>query len=153
MTFPAEAIETPLGPIALRFDEHGRLVEARFSDGASPRAPASPAARQLAEYFASGRRSFDLETAPQGTEFQRSVWREVAAIDFGDRRSYLEIAEALGDRNLTRAVGAANGANPLAIIVPCHRVVGADGSLTGYAGGIDRKRWLLDHEAGQGSLL
>ena len=105
------------------------------------------AARQLEEYFAGDRRDFDLPLDPDGTAFQQRAWTALRSIGFGDTISYGEQAERMGDRNLARAVGAANGRNPISIIVPCHRVVGTDGSLTGFAGGVETKRWLLDHEA------
>jgi len=106
--------------------------------------------QQLAEYFARTRTTFDLPLDPPGTPFELCVWEELRAIPFGATRSYSEIARRLGDVRLTRAVGAANGKNPIPIIVPCHRVVGARGELTGFGGGLDRKRWLLEHE---GALL
>ena len=105
---------------------------------------------QLEDYFAGGRTTFDLPLAPHGTEFQRRVWDALCAIPYGETISYLDLARRLGDSKATRAVGAANGRNPIPIIVPCHRVVGADGALTGFGGGIERKRWLLTHE---GALL
>jgi methylated-DNA-[protein]-cysteine S-methyltransferase len=105
------------------------------------------AATQLREYFAGVRRDFELTLAPEGTEFQRRVWRALEGIPFATTRSYGELASTLGNRNASRAVGAANGKNPIPIIVPCHRVIGADGSLTGFGGGEPTKRWLLDHEA------
>jgi methylated-DNA-[protein]-cysteine S-methyltransferase len=103
-------------------------------------------AAQLAEYFAGARTEFDLPLAPQGTAFQRIVWDQLLAIPYGVTRSYGEVARAIGRPAASRAVGAANGRNPIAIIVPCHRVIGADGTLTGYGGGMSAKRWLLDHE-------
>ena len=104
------------------------------------------ACQQLAEYFARTRTTFDLPLDPTGTPFELRVWEELRAIPFGATRSYGEVARRLGDVRLTRAVGAANGKNPIPIIVPCHRVVGAKGELTGFGGGLDRKRWLLEHE-------
>jgi methylated-DNA-[protein]-cysteine S-methyltransferase len=104
------------------------------------------AARQLKEYFAGSRREFDLPLRMDGTDFQQRVWRELTKIPFGETRSYGELARRLDNPNGSRAVGLANGRNPIAIIVPCHRVIGADGSLTGFGGGIDRKEWLLTHE-------
>lgn len=101
---------------------------------------------QLAEYFAGARTEFDLVLAPQGNDFQRTVWRLLTAIPYGQTRSYGQLAAQLGDPGLARAVGAANGRNPISIVVPCHRVVGHDGSLTGYAGGLERKAFLLDLE-------
>ena len=102
--------------------------------------------RQLSEYFSGGRTEFDLPLQPDGSEFQKKVWRALREIPFGQTRSYLELAKALGSSKAARAVGAANGKNPLSIIVPCHRVVGADGSLTGFAGGIETKAALLAFE-------
>lgn len=98
---------------------------------------------QLAEYFAGERTAFDLPLAPRGNEFQRSVWRLLGTIPYGRTRSYGQLAADLGDPGLARAVGAANGRNPISIVVPCHRVVGRDGALTGYAGGLERKAFLL----------
>jgi methylated-DNA-[protein]-cysteine S-methyltransferase len=102
---------------------------------------------QLEEYFAGTRSAFTVPVAPAGTPFQRAVWRELTTIPYGQRRTYGQIAETLGGPRLTRAVGAANARNPISIVVPCHRVVGSDGSLTGYAGGLARKQFLLDLEA------
>ena len=104
------------------------------------------ARQQLTEYFAGGRTTFDLPLDPTGTEFQRRVWDALRTIPYGTTTSYGAIARDLGDPHATRAVGAANGQNPIPIVVPCHRVVGAKGELTGFGGGIDRKRWLLEHE-------
>ena len=105
------------------------------------------AARQLAEYFAGRRRAFDLPLAPAGTPFQQQVWRQLLQIPFGSTCSYGALARAVGRPSASRAVGAANGRNPISIIIPCHRVIGSDGSLTGYGGGEPAKRWLLDHES------
>lgn len=102
---------------------------------------------QLGEYFAGTRLSFDLPLGARGTDVQKSVWRQLSNIPFGETRTYGEIAQAIGNPKASRAVGAANGRNPISIIVPCHRVIGADGSLTGFGGGIERKKWLLAHEA------
>jgi methylated-DNA-[protein]-cysteine S-methyltransferase len=104
------------------------------------------AVRQLDEYFAGARTEFDLPLDPLGTAFQQSAWNQLRTIPYGQTISYAYQARALGDVNKSRAVGAANGKNPIGIIVPCHRVVGSDGSLTGFAGGIESKAWLLDHE-------
>ncbi len=103
---------------------------------------------QLGEYFAGERRSFDLPLEPAGSPFQRQVWRALREIGYGEALSYGELARRIGRPNAPRAVGAANGANPLSVVIPCHRLVGADGTLTGYGGGIERKRLLLDLEAG-----
>ncbi len=104
------------------------------------------AAKQLAEYFAGKRREFEVPLAPDGTPFQQIVWRALLAIPFGETRSYGEIARAIRRPAASRAVGLANGRNPIAIIVPCHRVIGANGTLTGYGGGLPTKQWLLAHE-------
>jgi len=104
------------------------------------------ARRQLAEYFARTRTTFDVPLDPAGSAFQRRVWDALRAIPYGTTLSYSELARRLGDPRATRAVGAANARNPIPIIVPCHRVVGASGQLTGFGGGLDRKRWLLEHE-------
>jgi methylated-DNA-[protein]-cysteine S-methyltransferase len=101
------------------------------------------AVRQLGEYFAGDRTEFDLKLAPTGNAFEHRVWSLLRDIPYGETRSYGGLARALGDVGFSQAVGAANGRNPIAIIVPCHRVIGADGSLVGYAGGLDRKRYLL----------
>ncbi|HSK30664.1 MAG TPA: methylated-DNA--[protein]-cysteine S-methyltransferase [Candidatus Limnocylindria bacterium] len=103
--------------------------------------------RQLTEYFSGKRSTFDLPLDPQGSEFQRRVWRALREIPFGETRSYLELAKAVGSVKASRAIGAANGKNPLSIVVPCHRVVGADGALTGFAGGLEAKAKLLALEA------
>lgn len=112
------------------------------------------AAAQLSEYFAGARTAFDLPLGPPKPGFQKLVWHALSAIPFGETRSYGAIARAIGRPSASRAVGAANGKNPIAIIVPCHRVIGASGELTGYAGGMPAKRWLLDHERrGQRELV
>jgi methylated-DNA-[protein]-cysteine S-methyltransferase len=110
---------------------------------------------QLAEYFAGRRTTFDLPLAPRGTPFQLRVWEALRGIPYGRTISYLDLARRVADDKATRAVGAANGRNPLPIVVPCHRVIGADGSLVGFGGGIARKRWLLSHEGafGEGEQL
>jgi methylated-DNA-[protein]-cysteine S-methyltransferase len=110
-------------------------------------------ARQLGEYFAGARTGFELPLDPDGEAFDRRVWELVARIPYGRTRTYGELARELGDPALAQAVGAANGRNPLCVVVPCHRVIGADGGLTGYAGGLPRKRFLLDLEAPGGRLF
>ncbi|MBD3872502.1 MAG: methylated-DNA--[protein]-cysteine S-methyltransferase [Acidobacteria bacterium] len=110
------------------------------------------AVRQLETYFRGERRSFDLELDPEGSDFEKQVWEKLLLIPYGATTTYGEIARKLGDLGASRAVGFANARNPVAIIIPCHRVIGADGGLTGYAGGMHRKRWLLAHEAGQQNL-
>ena len=107
------------------------------------------ARRQLVAYFAGQLRAFDLPLAPNGTEFQRRVWTELTKIPFGATISYARLARRVSNAAAVRAVGAANGRNPIPIIVPCHRVIGSNGSLTGFGGGLARKQWLLKHEGGQ----
>jgi len=110
-------------------------------------------ARQLEEYFSRRRRQFDLPLAAAGTSFQRSVWQALAAIPYGELRSYRDIAQVIGNPSAVRAVGAANGRNPLPIVVPCHRVIGSNGSLTGFAGGLDIKTYLLELEGALSASL
>jgi O-6-methylguanine DNA methyltransferase len=112
-------------------------------------APFAAACEQLAEYFAGEREAFDLPFKLAGTPFQQRVWSELVRIPYGATITYAELARRTGNPNASRAVGAANGRNPLSIIVPCHRVIGADGSLTGYGGGMETKRWLLEWERGR----
>lgn len=112
--------------------------------------------QQLEEYFKGERRVFQLPLAPQGTAFQQKVWNELQKLKYGTTATYLQMAQRLGNKNSIRAAATANGRNPIAIIIPCHRVVGANGALTGYAGGLHRKQWLLEQEArhaGQPSLF
>lgn len=101
---------------------------------------------QLNEYFDGKRNNFDLKLNPEGTDFQKEVWKELLKIPYGETRTYQQIANAIGDPGASRAVGNANNKNPIPIIIPCHRVLSSDGKLTGYAGGIQRKEWLLNHE-------
>lgn len=103
-------------------------------------------AKQLDEYFNGTRKEFDLELTPEGTDFQKKVWNELQNIKYGETKSYLQISRLLGDVSAIRAVANANGQNKISIVIPCHRVIGSDGSLTGYAGGLWRKKWLLQHE-------
>lgn len=150
-------IDSPLGPLRLLADDHGlRGIYMQRHQG-EPLAsvgtdtPDHPilllAATQLREYFAGDRRVFDLPLAAEGTPFQQRVWQALMTLEFGQTCSYGALARAIGQPSASRAVGAANGRNPLSIVVPCHRVIGADGSLTGYGGGEPNKRWLLEHEA------
>ena len=108
--------------------------------------PFQAVVEQLDAYFAGELRDFDLSLAPRGTDFQRAVWRALLDVQFGTTTTYGKLARRIGSPNAPRAVGLANGHNPIGIIVPCHRIIGANGSLTGYGGGIERKRWLLRHE-------
>lgn len=111
------------------------------------KARSSEAARQLGEFLAGSRTEFELKTRPMGTEFQRAAWLALTKIPHGETRTYAEQAVLLGNPRAVRAVGGANGANPIPIVIPCHRVIGSNGSLTGFGGGLPAKRWLLDHEA------
>lgn len=148
-------IESPVGDFRLvERDDHLTAIQWRPfrpelpDEDEDPQHPVLAAcATQLAEYFAGERQEFDLPLAPVGTEFQRQVWGELAKIKFGTTRTYGEVAKRLGmTPGFSRAVGSANGSNPIAIIVPCHRVIGANGKLTGFAGGIENKKLLLDLE-------
>jgi methylated-DNA-[protein]-cysteine S-methyltransferase len=145
--------DSPVGPLLLAGDA-GALTRVHFQGGPQrlrppaqwrrEAAPFAPVLKQLAEYFAGARRTFTVALAPRGTGFQLSVWQALRTIPYGETISYGELARRLG--SAPRAVGAANGANPLPIIVPCHRVIGADGSLTGFGGGLEVKRALLTLE-------
>ncbi len=142
--------QSPLGAIEITASNNGvtsvTFVENISSRYVKPNSLDVPL-QQLDEYFSGTRKEFSLPLAPEGTSFQKQVWQELQNIPFGEKRSYLDIALKLGDKNLTRAVGAANGKNPIAIIIACHRVIGENGKLTGYAGGLWRKEWLLDFES------
>ena len=122
---------------------HAPAISTTWTERRADEAPFAECARQLAEYLEGRRRAFDLPLAPRGSAFQQRVWREIAAIPYGETISYATLAERAGAPGAARAAGAATGRNPLSIVVPCHRVVGLRGSLTGYAGGLDRKERLL----------
>lgn len=158
---------SPVGPLTLVSDE-GQLIGVYFEgyslmkpEDAALARPAGPsrdatldrARSELDAYFAGEQALFAVPLAPRGTEFQRRVWKALTKIPFGETVSYGAIAREIGSPAAVRAVGGAVGSNPIAIIIPCHRVVGADGSLTGFGGGLDRKRFLLGLEGGQTSLL
>ena len=152
-------IKSPIGMIQIEGDLQG-LHAVSFIDGNVPETSVIPEALedvaiQLEEYFAKARTTFSLQLNPQGTDFQKKVWKELEQIPFGKTTSYLTMAKQLGDPKVIRAAASANGKNPISIIIPCHRVIGSDGSLTGYAGGLSRKKWLLEHESPvtQGSLF
>ena len=149
--------DSPLGPVVATAGERGithiDFVGAKYAPPIDagwhedPEAPDLRACRiQLAEYFAGERTAFDLPLAPEGTEFQQRVWREIARVPYGRTIGYGELARRAGAPGHARAAGAATGRNPIGVVVPCHRIMGADGSLTGYAGGIERKRGLLELE-------
>ncbi|WP_109851132.1 methylated-DNA--[protein]-cysteine S-methyltransferase [Aquimarina sp. AU58] len=144
-------VETPLGIATISGDEDGIASVSVTKEAANTPSKTIPshlqkAVLQLKEYFDGQRTDFELTLNPSGTDFQKKVWAELLKIPFGKTVSYLDIAKKLGDPKTIRAAASANGKNPLWIIVPCHRVIGSDGSLTGYAGGLWRKKWLLDHE-------
>lgn len=154
--------DSPIGPLLLAGDEGG-LELIGFPEGKGriePKpdwrrdgAPFLQAREQLAEYFAGRRTDFDLPLHPHGTAFQLAVLGALRTIPYGETRSYADIARQLGQPKAVRAVGAANGRNPLPIVIPCHRVIGADGSLTGFGGGVEVKRFLLDLEQGKPALF
>jgi len=154
-------IDSPIGPLTLTACDGVLTGVHMHNQRHAPTPPATcnrddtPFARaveQLRAYFAGELTEFDLPLQMNGTEFQRRVWAGLREIPYGETLSYGELAARVGSPGASRAVGLANGRNPIAIIVPCHRVIGADGSLTGYGGGLDRKVWLLEHEAAQARL-
>jgi methylated-DNA-[protein]-cysteine S-methyltransferase len=165
MTF-YDTMTTPVGELLLTAEDagltrvyferhvHGDRVSAEWRPMANAAGPAADvlaeARRQLDRYFSGALTAFTIPLAPAGTPFQQRVWAALRGIAFGDTVSYAEIARRIDAPDAVRAVGAANGRNPLSIIIPCHRVIGSDGALTGFGGGIERKRWLLQHE---GALL
>ena len=142
-------IKTPLGIAKIVGDEEGISIISILSEGElSITIPneLQEAVSQLQDYFSGKRNYFSFKLNPKGTDFQQKVWQELLKIPFGKTISYLDLAKKLGDAKVIRAAASANGKNPLWIVVPCHRVIGTDGSLTGYAGGLWRKKWLLEHE-------
>ena len=149
-------LETPLGIACIRGSDKG-ITEIRVSDDralkrAIPEA-LRPVCEQLNEYFEGSRKVFEVSLNPEGTPFQHKVWAALLEIPYGKRISYMDLAKKLGDPKAVRAVAGANAKNPLWILIPCHRVVGADGSLTGYAGGLHRKKWLLNYESPSGQTV
>ncbi len=151
-------IKTPLGIAKIMGDENGISVISVSDEGiisSTISIVLQEAVSQLNDYFEGKRTDFTFKLNPSGTEFQQKVWKGLLEIPFGKTMSYLELSKKLGDVKAIRAVASANGKNPLWIVVPCHRVIGTDGSLTGYAGGLWRKKWLLEHEnpSNQGSLF
>jgi methylated-DNA-[protein]-cysteine S-methyltransferase len=152
MTFSTQFSST-VGPLTLEGDDRA-LTRIGFGAPNAPQGDAdavAAAAIQLEQYFAGERTEFDIDIEVEGSPFERRVWDEVRAIPYGETASYSEIARRIGRPDACRAVGRANGRNPVAVIVPCHRVIGSDGSLTGYAGGIEMKRALLDLESAAAS--
>lgn len=162
-TWYTTTVESPCGPLFCVVGEDGAVIRIEFENGRESQKRTRRLAeegigivedsgrtaevrRQLEEYFAGGRETFDLPLAPQGTAFEKSVWNELSRIPYGETRSYAEIARAIGRPGAARAVGRANGANPIPIVVPCHRVIGTNGSLTGFGGGLEVKSLLLEIE-------
>ena len=155
-----DTIQSPIGDLMLISD--GKALTGLYMNNEKHVARRTMAIRdkktlkhpreQLQSYFAGELRAFDLALAAEGTPFQQRVWRALCAIPYGETISYGELARRIGQPTAARAVGLANGQNPISIVVPCHRVIGADSSLTGYGGGLERKRWLLAHES-KGSLI
>ena len=149
-SFFVKYYNSPVGWLKIKTD-NSSLIAVSFSDKEGKSTEHTPAVmqetiRQLNEYFEGTRKSFEINLAPAGTDFQRKIWKLVEQVPFGETTSYLDIAISSGSEKNTRAVGLANGKNPIPVIVPCHRIIGTNGKLTGYAGGLERKRWLLLHE-------
>ena len=144
-------LQTPLGYTKIVGDEHGveSVIVVNSEEIVTTNIPKTlqDCTTQLQDYCNGDRKDFNLKLNPKGTEWQKRVWQELLKIPYGKTISYLELSKKLGDVKAIRAVASANGKNPLWIIVPCHRVIGSDGSLTGYAGGLHRKQWLLEHES------
>ena len=143
-------LNTPVGTLEIKGDIDG-LAFVNFIDPEENESKITPESlqdtvQQLSEYFEGNRTNFKLKLNPEGTFFQKKVWQQIKNIPFGKTASYQDIANQLGDPKAIRAAASANGKNPIAIIIPCHRVIGSDGSLIGYAGGLHRKKWLLEHE-------
>lgn len=153
---------SPIGALTLAADKEG-LRHIVFPQGTrsfgtpddwqQSEHPFAHIVEQLDEYFAGTRTRFSIKLSPQGTDFQRSVWLALLQLEYAKTTSYGDIAKALGKPKASRAVGAANGANPIPIVIPCHRVIGASGELTGFGGGLHTKQWLLAHERGMGQLF
>ena len=153
IVFPFRSyLQTPIGVMEIQATQT-HVHSIRFLDNNEPIKPVVEndvtriCAVQLQEYFEGTRKDFSIETQQEGTDFMQEVWDDVKDIPYNKTANYADLAKLAGDENLTRAVGSANGKNQLAIIVPCHRVIGSNGKLTGYAWGLHRKQWLLDHEA------
>ncbi|MBP7775562.1 MAG: methylated-DNA--[protein]-cysteine S-methyltransferase [Acidobacteria bacterium] len=156
------SIESPIGPLLLAGDRrtlrmlwfgHGRKAQGPDPGWVESADEFASVTVQLREYFAGRRTSFDIDVEPHGTDFQRRVWRALVEIPYGETTSYGALARRIGAEKAVRAVGLANGANPIAVVIPCHRVIGASGALTGFGGGLPTKRALLDLEQGQRTLL
>ena len=147
---PMVFINSPIGTAKIVGDENGISQISIVEEGVISTTildDLKVAVKQLNEYFTGSRTDFDFKLNPKGTDFQQKVWQELLNIPFGKTISYIDLSKKLGDVKAIRAVASANGKNPLWIVLPCHRVIGTDGSLTGYAGGLWRKKWLLEHES------
>ncbi len=150
--------QSPIGRLSV-FSDGYYITSILFPENKPSETPDNPdriiidCITQLNEFFQGQRKIFDLPLKPYGTQFQKRVWDKVYEIPFGETASYGDVANILGDSKLSRAVGLANGANPIPIIIPCHRVIGRNGSLTGYAGGLELKKWLLNHEQQNYTLI
>lgn len=144
-------MKSPVGSLEIEGDQEGISAITFLDEEVTPTTDIPEdlknVVQQLEEYFAKKRTDFDLKLNPQGTDFQKKVWKNLQTISFGKTASYLDMAKTLGDPKVIRAAASANGKNPISIVIPCHRVIGSDGSLTGYAGGLHRKKWLLEHES------
>ncbi|MFK7995365.1 MAG: methylated-DNA--[protein]-cysteine S-methyltransferase [Granulosicoccus sp.] len=161
-TLQTTAYQSPIGTLTLAADEHG-LRHIIFPQGSRSFSPPDSwqqtshgfkeTINQLDEYFSGTRKTFTIKLSPHGTDFQRSVWLALLQVGYGQTTSYGDIAKLIGKPKASRAVGAANGANPIPIIIPCHRIVGSAGKLTGFGGGLPTKQWLLAHERGDGQLF
>jgi methylated-DNA-[protein]-cysteine S-methyltransferase len=147
---PTVYIKTPIGTAKIIGDLHGvsaiSILDFEKKETIEISEHLTLAVKELIEYFELKRMNFTFKIHPQGTTFQQNVWKELRELPFGTTMSYLELSKKLGDVKAVRGVASANGKNPLWIVIPCHRVIGSDGSLTGYAGGLWRKKWLLEHE-------
>ena len=160
MSSYSKTIDSPIGILLLTSDEH-HLKSIGFDVAMTEEHQWIPdvllqAQKELEEYFSGTRRQFEVALYPEGTPFQQLVWKQLEKVKFGSIKSYIDIARAIGCENGSRAVGMANGKNPIPIIIPCHRIIGHNGKLTGYAGGLARKKWLLLHEqnsSGGGGLF
>lgn len=153
--------DSPLGEIEIASSETA-LLSLQFTQVRNKKLEKQPelnsplnekVKQQLSQYFSKELKTFDFPIQPAGTDFQKSVWNELLKIPYGSTMSYLSLAKKLGDENAIRAIAAANGKNPIAIIIPCHRVIGSDGKLVGYSGDLWRKKWLIEHESFQESLF
>lgn len=143
-----DSFQSPLGPVTVTSEDGTTISDVSFAPATTTQgcAVTQQAKQQLVDYFDGRRQSFDLPLAPAGTAFQQQVWQALLSIEHGRTASYSEIAQTINNPKAVRAVGMANSRNPIAIIIPCHRIIGANGTLTGYAGGLDKKSWLLQHE-------